>query len=307
MKTSVGRSPEETRWGRIDIILAIAVIVGGLLGMFQLMVGGRGLDLEYVQENLLVYLSAGLFVNLYATTVSFAGGIVIGFFMGWLRSIRSPSLKRVLKQYGPGEEAVGSYSLLRLSVAVLGLGVRYYARRIGDAYVEIIRGTPLFVQMLFVSSVILVSFPEAAQFPIIAGVIALMANTGGYQAEIFRAGLSNVSTGQIEAARGLGLSRLRAMRYVILPQALRLIVPPLTNEYIGLFKASSLLFILGVYGEITFLANQNAFAGNVFEIFAMVAVIFLGFTAVLSFIVRRIEVKFRIPGLGIQHVRTERA
>src|SRR3989442_12455847 len=96
------------------------------------------------------------------------------------------------------------------------------------------------------------------------------------------------------------------MRYVILPQALRLIIPPLTNEYIGLFKASTFLFVLGVETEISYIAQHEGFAGYVFEIFAFVTAIFLAITFTLSFVVQALERRFRIPGLGIEQCRLPR-
>src|SRR5207237_629991 len=129
-----------------------------------------------------------------------------------------------------------------------------------------------------------VSLAQYASQGLLIGTIALAINTGGYQAEIFRAGLQTVHSGQIEAARSIGFSRLRAMRYVVLPQALRLIIPPLTNEYIGLFKASTFLFVLGVQAVISYLAQHEGFAGDVFEIFAMVTVIILASRVTISFV-----------------------
>ena len=96
------------------------------------------------------------------------------------------------------------------------------------------------------------------------------------------------------------------MRYVILPQALRLIIPPLTNEFIGLFKASTFLFVLGIQTEISYVAQHEGFKGDVFEIFAMVTATFLAITVTLSFIVQAFERRFRIPGLGIEAVRKPR-
>src|SRR5207247_6114970 len=96
------------------------------------------------------------------------------------------------------------------------------------------------------------------------------------------------------------------MRYFVLPQALRLIIPPLTNEYIGLFKASTFLFVLGVQTGISYIALHEGYAGDVFEFFAMVTAIFLAITVTLSFVVQSLERRFRLPGLGIEAVRKPR-
>src|SRR3989449_343449 len=168
------------------------------------------------------------------------------------------------------------------------------------------QSSPMFTRPRLPSSFFIVFLPQYVGEGILIGIIALAINTGGYQAEIFRAGLQTVHSGQIEAARAIGFSRLKAMRYVILPQALRLIIPPLTNEYIGLFKASTFLFVLGVQTEISYIAQHEGFAGDVFEIFAIVTAIFLAITVTLSFVVQALERRFRIPGLGIEQVRLPR-
>ena len=302
----------ENRWRWIDTLLAAIVVIGALLYVYELMVGSRGLQVDYIAANYGQYLRA-VTVNLYMTTVAFVVGMTVGFFLGWLRTIRSVPVKKVIRDYTALADASSRSPFVRsgmLALTVAWTGVKYLVRRIGDAYVEIIRGTPLFVQILFAWSILVVNFPGLFTNPssvaFTAGLVALTANTAGYQAEIFRAGLQTVHSGQVEAARALGFSRLGAMRHVILPQALRLIVPPLTNEYIGLFKASTLVFILGVQTEITFVANKNAFAGHVFEIFAIVTGIFLLLTVVLAKVVQALESRFRIPGLGIQQTRSER-
>ena len=187
-------------------------------------------------------------------------------------------------------------------------GVKYTLRRMGDGYVAAIRGTPLFVQIVFVSSVLVIRFSslDPNQLALIAGLVALTANTGGYQSEIFRAGIQTVHTGQVEAARAIGFSRWKAMRHVVLPQALRLVIPPLTNEYIGLLKASSLLLVIGIV-ELTEIGRREAFfQGKPFESFAIVTGLYLLITVPVSKIVEYIERRLRVPGLGIQAAPTTR-
>src|SRR3989441_4775768 len=239
--------------------------------------------------------------------------MAIGFSVGWLRTARTVSLAKFaasmrIEKRDRREDPAQSEATRRLMVALslLWYGTKYVIRRIGDGFVEVIRGTPLYVQILFASSFFIVFLPQYATEGLLIGIIALAINTGGYQAEIFRAGLQTVHSGQIEAARAMGFSRLRAMRYVVLPQALRLIIPPLTNEYIALFKASTFLFVLGVQSEISYIAQHQSFAGDVFEIFAMVTAIFLAITVTLSFVVQALERRLRIPGLGIEAVRKPR-
>src|SRR5437867_5679245 len=293
-------------------MLAVAVIVGSLAYIYDLLVGSRGLDVAYITRNYGLYVHAVL-TNVYATTIAFLVGMAIGFSVGWLRTARTmPLAKFVLslraerRARSEDREVIKADSGCLIFFSLLWYGAQYVVRRIGDGFVEIIRGTPLYVQILFASSFFIVFLPQYVGEGILIGIIALAINTGGYQAEIFRAGLQTVHSGQIEAARAIGFSRLKAMRYVILPQALRLIIPPLTNEYIGLVKASTLLFVLGVQGEISYIAQHEGFAGDVFEIFAIVTVIFLAITVTLSFVVQALERRFRIPGLGIEQVKLPR-
>jgi glutamine transport system permease protein len=299
-------------WRYFDAALALVVIIGTLVYIYDLLVGSRGLDVAYIARNYTLYIRA-VFTNVYATTIAFLVGMAIGFSVGWLRTARTVSLAKFAvsmrtekreRQEDPSQRE-GARRLLAV-VSLLWYGTKYIVRRIGDGFVEIIRGTPLYVQILFASSFFIVFLPRYATEGLLIGIIALAINTGGYQAEIFRAGLQTVHSGQIEAARAIGFSRLSAMRYVVLPQALRLIIPPLTNEYIGLFKASTFLFVLGVPTEISYLAQHEGFAGDVFEIFAIVTAIFLAITVTLSFVVQALERRFRTPGLGIEQVKVAR-
>jgi len=305
-------SQREALWHIADMALAAVIIVGALAYLFQLMIGQRGLDPDYIVSHFGLFVD-GAKLNLSVTTISFVVGMGIGFLLGWFRTIRRVPVRKIIQDFRVLADTTSrSKVFLRFALgsAVLISGLKYAAKRVGDGYVEVIRGTPLFVQILFVWYVLVVNFPNLFASPAVvalnAGLIALTFNTGGYQAEIFRAGLQTVHSGQVEAARAIGLSRLGAMRYVVLPQAVRLIVPPLTNEWIGLFKASTLLFVLGVRGEITFILNSEAFRGHAFEVFAIVTAIFLMITVVLAKVVRLLEERYRIPGLGIQQVPAER-
>ncbi|XXF79607.1 ABC transporter permease subunit [Myxococcaceae bacterium GXIMD 01537] len=114
-----------------------------------------------------------------------------------------------------------------------------------SVYVEVLRGTPLLVQIIFIYYALpqLIGLDLA---PLAAAVLALALNSAAYVAESFRAGIASVDVGQMEAARSLGMTHAQAMRYVILPQAVRNVLPPLTNEAIALLKDSSLVSIIGL-------------------------------------------------------------
>jgi glutamine transport system permease protein len=110
---------------------------------------------------------------------------------------------------------------------------------IATAYIDFFRGTPLFVQILLLYFGILPMFMDAG--PFLAAVIACSLNCGAYTAEIVRAGIQAVDRGQMEAARSLGMTNRQAMTYVILPQAYKIVIPPLLNEFIAVLKDTSLV------------------------------------------------------------------
>jgi glutamine transport system permease protein len=113
---------------------------------------------------------------------------------------------------------------------------------IATAYIDFFRGTPLFVQILLLYFGILPMFMEAS--PFVAAVIACSLNCGAYTAEIVRAGIQAVDRGQMEAARSLGMTNHQAMTYVILPQAYKIVIPPLLNEFIAVLKDTSLVAVI---------------------------------------------------------------
>jgi polar amino acid transport system permease protein len=175
-------------------------------------------------------------------------------------------------------------------------------------YVEVIRGMPLVVLMLYVAFVILPVFVnllnglgESLNLSGLAdlslrdisfesrAIAALAIGFGAYEAEVFRAGIVSIERGQMEAARSLGMNYIQAMRYVILPQAIRRVLPPLGNDFIALLKDSSLATVLAV-PELTQLGRvQRSSTFRVFEVFNSVAFLYLTMTLVLSFLVRILE------------------
>jgi polar amino acid transport system permease protein len=126
------------------------------------------------------------------------------------------------------------------------------------------------------------------------GIFALAIGYGAFEAEIFRAGIQSISRGQMEAARSLGMTYPQAMRYVILPQAIRRVLPPLGNDFIACLKDSSLLTVLAV-NELTQLGRlRRASTFRVFETFNVVTYLYLAMTMLLSAVVRFIEGKMHI-------------
>ena len=143
-----------------------------------------------------------------------------------------------------GAEALGI--IIGLALALLVLSKRAVVRAPARLYINFFRATPLLWQLLFFSTVMVVGFGLFPRDPYPVAIIILGLNAGGYSAEIFRAGIHSVEQGQLEAARSLGMSYLQALRYAILPQAIRRVIPPLMNEFVILIKDTSLVAILGL-------------------------------------------------------------
>ena len=234
------------------------------------------------------YLKSGVIVTLRITLTAFPIATVIGLFAGLARSSKNVVL----------------YNL-------------------ATVYVEIVRGIPLIVIILYVAFglmpvirdlanqigvwglgwashyVFAGFFKSLANFSIrdisneLRADIALAFGYGAFEAEIFRAGIQSIGRGQMEAARSLGMSYVQAMRYIILPQAIRRVLPPLGNDFIALLKDSSLVTVLAV-NELTQLGRiRRASTFRVLETFNVVAFLYLSMTLVLSAGVRLLERVFK--------------
>jgi len=160
-------------------------------------------------------------------------------------------------------------------------------------YIQVMRGVPLYVMILWiyfgVANILGINFTSYQ-----AMVLALALTGSGYTTEIFRAGLNAIDRGQIEASRSIGLSRVRTFGHVILPQAFRIVVPPLGNTFIGLFKGATLMSVIAV-PDMVFLANElNVTLFTPFEVFAAVAVILVVLVLVFSALVYVLERRLRI-------------
>ncbi|MBS3898597.1 MAG: amino acid ABC transporter permease [Dethiobacter sp.] len=166
-------------------------------------------------------------------------------------------------------------------------------RAVASVYVEFIRGTPLLVQILLIWFG-LPSLGIRIESRFVGGVIALSINSGAYVAEIVRSGIQSIDKGQMEAARSLGMNYTSAMRFVILPQAFRRIIPPLVNEFIMLIKDSSLLAFIGMMELTKRAQNIQARTFNYFELYLAIAVIYFMITFALSKVAGYIEGRTRI-------------
>ena len=236
-----------------------------------------------------LYLKNGIIVTLRITLLAFPIATVIGLITGLMRT---------------------SKNIIPYTIATL--------------YVEVIRGIPMVVLILMVAFAIvpivvdaiqalgkwgLAQFGEAAlgglfvdfnTFSIrsisteLRFVVAIAIGYGAFEAEIFRAGIQSISRGQMEAARSLGMSYFQAMRFIILPQAVRRVLPPLGNDFIAMLKDSSLATVLAVneLTQLTRLRRSSTF--RVMEAFNVAAFLYLSMTLVLSAVVRLLEQRMRI-------------
>lgn len=164
---------------------------------------------------------------------------------------------------------------------------------LAQGYLGFFRGVPVLVQIVFWYNALPVLTNNAINLPaLIAGTIALGLNEGAYMTEIIRSGLISVDPGQREAARALGMTKARAMRRIVLPQALRVIIPPTGNQFIAMLKTTSLLFAIAV-PEI-FSTGTNIYSQNFkyFEVLLVVSLWYLALTAILTALQKVIERRF---------------
>lgn len=205
--------------------------------------------------------------------------------------------------------AFAAACLLGLGLALAGLSRHRLLRQAARLYIEVMRGVPIIVLLLYVAfaatpAVVMawnwiggwagLAELRARDVPLLwRAVIALTLAYSAFLAEVFRAGLASVDRGQIEAAQALGLGGWLRFRFIVFPQAFRTILPPLGNDFVAMVKDSSLVSVLGV-ADVTQLGKVTA-AGNFryFETYNMVALIYLTMTIGLSLLLRRLEKRLR--------------
>lgn len=199
---------------------------------------------------------------------------------------------------------VASYFLTIIVGLLGGLGRIAKSKLIfglASLYVEVVRGIPLLVQLIgwyFVSPVIIQKLGlwlnlepliEYRANPIITAILAITVCYGAYMSEIVRSGIQSVPKGQMEAARSLGMSHFQAMRHVVLPQAFRVILPPMGNEFVSLLKDSSLVSVVAV-ADLTRRGREFMSAHfNPIETWLMVALLYLVMTIIAARVVSYIE------------------
>lgn len=186
--------------------------------------------------------------------------------------------------------AITLSTLLALVAALARLSANGLAVGIATFYISFFRGTPLLLQIML----IYLGLPEIGIFldAIPAAVLALSLCYGAYMAEIFRAGIESIPKGQREAARALGLTEAKIMRLVILPQALRLIIPPTGNQFIAMLKDSSLVNVLGAWDLMYIALKHGRAAFKNMEMLITAALIYWALSAVFELVQARIERRF---------------
>ena len=204
----------------------------------------------------LLLLGAGVTIQITALSVGF--GLVIGVFMGMAR-----------------------------------LSKLWMIRSFAAVYVDFIRGTPLLVQIFLIYFALPIIIGQRID-PFVAAITACSVNSGAYVAEIFRGGIQSIDKGQMEAGRSLGMTWWQTMRFIILPQAFKRVIPPLGNEFIAMLKDSSLVSVIG-FEELT-RRGQLIIARTYgsFEIWLTVAFIYLVMTLSISRLVAYLERRYKI-------------
>lgn len=177
--------------------------------------------------------------------------------------------------------------LAGLTLALMRLYGPWYLQRPATLYVEVVRGTPLVLQLY----VIFFLLPEVgiAINRFWAAVIGLAINYSAYEAEIYRAGMLAIPRGQMEAALSLGMTKWLALRRVIIPQATRLVIPPVTNDFIALFKDTAVCSVINIVELSKEYAIQSRSTGAVVELGIITALLYMAMSYPLSLVANRLE------------------
>ena len=187
-------------------------------------------------------------------------------------------------------------TILGVIGASVKLSKHYVFKAIGNIYVEVIRGTPMLLQIMFFYIAIPVMYRSITGNRMnpdryICGLIALSINSGAYSTELIRSGIQGVDKGQWEACQTLGMSYFQTMRYVILPQAFKKIIPPIVSEFITLIKDSSLISCIGATELLMSAQVIGARTFNSIPPLIGSGVMYLVMTLTISFVARKLERK----------------
>ncbi|HLB69350.1 MAG TPA: amino acid ABC transporter permease [Thermoplasmata archaeon] len=250
--------------GALGALLAFGILI---------LIGSRGVyNLDYAYS-IVNGLGLGLRLTLTFVAVVVPVGFLVGFLMGWARTSRS-----------------------------------WFVRGLGTTYVEFFRSMPPIVLIFFFALIASLVFrrylfvENPIGFALGMGVLALALHSGSYQAEIIRAGILSVPTGQTEAAEAIGLGRGQTMLFVTLPQAFRVSLPALGNEFASVIKDTSLINILGalelsLWGQLLTVDALSVDFNLVFIIWVEIALLYFAITFTVTRGIRALENRFKVPGL----------
>lgn len=225
----------------------------------------------FIDDARWTWLVDGLKNTLIITVFALIIGIIIGVIIATIRSTYDKNGEAMKKKGGAG------YVLLRIGNAICSL------------YLTIIRGTPVVVQLMIMYFVIMIN----EQNGVIVAIIAFGINSGAYVAEIFRSGIMSIDQGQFEAGRSLGFNYIQTMIHIIIPQAIKVILPTLWNELIVLIKETS---VAGYVGVVDLTKAGDRIRGRTFEAFMpliAVAIVYLVIVIILTQILKVIERRLR--------------
>jgi len=180
-------------------------------------------------------------------------------------------------------------TILGLVFGMLRISTNKMLRFIAHIYLSVIRGTPLYVQLVFSYFALLPAIFGQSIDPFTAGALALSLNAGAYLVEIFRGGIESIDKGQMEAGRAIGFTHFQTMRYIILPQAIKRMVPSFVNQFIITLKDTSLLSAIGVM-ELMY-SGQTIYSVNfkTFEVLTIVAFMYWAIVTLLTSVANWIE------------------
>jgi polar amino acid transport system permease protein len=219
-------------------------------------------------------------------------GVLEGYGYQFLRAARNTLILAI------GGELGGI--VIGLVLAVLVISKRRAVRAPARAYINFFRGTPLIWQLATVGFLLTFGF-NASISPFAVAILVFALNTGAYAAEVFRAGIQSIERGQVEAARSLGMTYGQSLRYAVVPQAVRRVIPPLMNEFVILIKDTALVVVVGLlidqYDLFTLARSGQATTFNA-TFFTAAALGYLVITLPLIWLVNRVERRLRSGLVG---------
>jgi glutamate/aspartate transport system permease protein len=294
---------------RVGLILAALLVLTGCASDFRY--NWNWSILACTSENIdagcigpyFYWILQGLWWTIAVASLAWVIAFSLGSVIGILRTLTNPILWVVPRIRSPVYLRLGP---VRTTKGVITVDVGWFLHGFANVYVTVFRNVPLLVQLFLWYFVFPELLSEEAgmwvkrEMPLpefSTAVLCLGLYTASRVAEQVRAGVDSISKGQAYAAMAIGLTPVQVYRYVLLPVAFRIIIPPLTSDFLGVFKNSSLALTIGVL-ELTAMTRQieeYSYAG--FEAFTAATVLYIGVTAIVMFAMRIVETRVRIPGM----------